>query len=172
MAVSAAAPGTTPEDIRAYNLWVGGIENQDDTYRRYHWVMEMAWHAALAWERSRPEQTEALPVLRVGTLEVCPDDIAAWIGGVPLHLTPSEYRVVRALAERSPQVVHRAALTTAQQGLGFAYTGQKDGRYGVDVHIARLRRKLAAFPGAPVIEAVRSSFRAGEGGYRLVEVTG
>jgi DNA-binding response OmpR family regulator len=80
------------------------------------------------------------------------------LGALPLHLTPTEYRLLRALASRPNEVLSREEL--AQQVWG--YHEASNGR-AVDVHVGRLRAKLAGGPvPAPAIVSVRGF------GYKVV----
>lgn len=82
----------------------------------------------------------------------------ATVDGRELELTGAEFSLLVALASRLGQVVDKAVLT--REGLGREI--ERFDR-AVDVHISRLRRKLAeASPGAPGIDAVRGS------GYQLI----
>jgi len=75
-----------------------------------------------------------------------------------MELTGAEFALLQALASRLGQVVDKAVLT--REGLGREI--ERFDR-AVDVHISRLRRKLAeASPKAPGIDAVRGS------GYQLI----
>lgn len=82
----------------------------------------------------------------------------ASLDGHELELTGAEFSLLLALGTRLGQVVDKAVLT--REGLGREI--ERFDR-AVDVHISRLRRKLAeASPNAPGIDAVRGS------GYQLI----
>ena len=103
--------------------------------------------------RSRPAN---LPRLKVGDLEFDPAARHAEISGRPTTLTSTELGILEALMRRSPGVVTRRAI--AQQ----VWPEEADafGSNTIDVHLARLRAKLA---GARVrIETIRGV------GYRIV----
>jgi DNA-binding response OmpR family regulator len=71
----------------------------------------------------------------------------AWFLGQPLDLRPKEYALLHFLAQNRGQVFSRDALLTHVWGIE-AYIGERT----VDVHIRRLRAKLAAVdPDAQVI---------------------
>jgi DNA-binding response OmpR family regulator len=94
---------------------------------------------------------------RAGALMIDPVMRRAVVNGGPLALTPTEYAIVELLVRRSPAVVSREAIAN------HAWTDALDpiGSNNIDVHVTRLRAKLA---GAGVrVEAVRRV------GYRLVE---
>jgi len=76
-----------------------------------------------------------------------------------VHLTPTEFGLLRALAEHRGQTLTR--LEMIEQGLGYSYEGIER---TVDSHIRNLRRKLAE-AGAPE-DLVETVFGVG---YRLAE---
>jgi len=78
------------------------------------------------------------------------------IDGEPVHLTNREFTLLE-------QLLLAAGKSVSRRSLQAEIWGEKaGGTNALDVHIAALRRKLAAFAGAPGIETLRSS------GYRLV----
>ena len=112
--------------------------------------------------RSAPVRAQAAPPpkdeLRVGGLAIENARRRALLGGEPLQLTPTEYRLLTALAARPDQVLSRDEL--AQLVWGYADASQ--GRT-IDVHVRRLRVKLAQPGGpAPTIVSARGY------GYKLV----
>lgn len=103
----------------------------------------------------RPRVTEA-PRMLLGRLELSPADRHASRDGVALSLTLTEYTILELLMRRSPNIVPREAIAN------HAWEDDSDavGSNTIDVHVARLRRKL---DGAEVrIQAVRNI------GYRLL----
>jgi two-component system alkaline phosphatase synthesis response regulator PhoP len=58
--------------------------------------------------------------------------------GQPVHLTPTEFALLRALAEHPGHTLTRLELI--ERGLGYSYEGLER---TVDSHIKNLRRKLA-----------------------------
>jgi two-component system, OmpR family, response regulator MtrA len=94
----------------------------------------------------------------VGDLVIAPSRATARISNRPLHLTPTEYRLLVALAARPETLLSR-------ETLGQTVWGYQDLGSGhlIDVHIGRLRVKLKnASDGGPTILTVRGR------GYRLV----
>lgn len=82
-------------------------------------------------------------VLRVGALEVRPDEFRAAIDGQALTLTVRELQLLTALARRQGRIVTREELYTAVWQRPF-----RPNERSVDVYVKRLRRKLAeALPG-------------------------
>ena len=80
------------------------------------------------------------------------------IGGRPLQLTPTEYRLLSALVSRPEEVLSREELAQMVWGYQEASIGRS-----IDVHIRRLRAKLeGGTTPSPVIVSVRGF------GYRIV----
>jgi DNA-binding response OmpR family regulator len=79
------------------------------------------------------------------------------LGGEPIEVTPTEYRLVSALASRPDEILSRAELAALVWGYEDVGTGRT-----IDVHIRRLRVKLntASVP-PPAIVAARGF------GYRM-----
>ncbi len=97
-------------------------------------------------------------LIRVRNLEIDRTRRRVTLGGAALQLTPTEYRLLSALATRADAILSRPEL--AQQVWGYQDASQ--GRT-IDVHMRRLRVKLAGGPvPAPAIVAVRGF------GYKLV----
>ena len=97
-------------------------------------------------------------VLRIGALEVDPARGRAGFAGMPLELTPTEYRLLLALAENRGRVV------TRQQLLERLWDSDADfvDEHTLTLNVSRLRAKL----GAEYIHTVRGL------GYRLAEEGG
>jgi DNA-binding response OmpR family regulator len=101
--------------------------------------------------RTRPADREEDRVLRAGTVAI---DIArhrATLGGEPLPLTPTEFRLLRALVESRGRPLSRSVLAER------ALPGESDAlERTVDAHVMKIRRKLRAreASGSPEIETV------------------
>ena len=86
-------------------------------------------------------------VLRVGHVEVRPDEFVAAVDGRALDLTVRELQLLTALARRSDRIVTREELYTAVWQRPF-----RNNERSVDVYVKRLRRKLQeALPGSEYI---------------------
>jgi DNA-binding response OmpR family regulator len=97
-------------------------------------------------------------VIRVGDLEVSPRDYSASLGGRPLHLTTSEFVLLRVLAERAGRVLTREQLLDLTKG-----SAEEAFDRSIDAHISRLRHKLEEDPRHPrILRTVRGA------GYLLV----
>ena len=77
-------------------------------------------------------------VIQVGNLVIDLDVRRVKVGDQPVHLTPTEFGLLQALAERPGHTLTRQEMV--ERGLGFSYQG---GDRTVDSHIKNLRRKLA-----------------------------
>jgi DNA-binding response OmpR family regulator len=82
--------------------------------------------------------------LRVGELEVIPDEGVVRKSGTEVHLTKTEFRLLVELASSPGRVHSREHLL--EKVWGYDYFG--DGRL-VDVHVRRLRTKVEADPAMP-----------------------
>ena len=97
----------------------------------------------------------AIPDLTFGLLTLKRMERRAAIDAEPMHLTNREFALLEQLLLAGGQAVSRRSLQAA-------VWGEKSTEANVlDVHMAALRRKLASFAGAPVVETLRGS------GYRM-----
>ncbi len=97
-------------------------------------------------------------ILRVGEVEVVPDEEVVRRSGREVHLTRTEFRLLVELAAAAGRVVTREELL--QRVWGYDYFG--DTRL-LDVHVRRLRRKIERDPDAPecVLTVRGSGYKAG-----------
>ena len=88
----------------------------------------------------RRAQGEPAPArrLQIGDLTIDLDRHLVQVGGQPLKLTPTEFNLLRAMAEHPGHALTRLELI--ERGLGYRYEGLER---TVDSHIKNLRRKLA-----------------------------
>jgi two-component system alkaline phosphatase synthesis response regulator PhoP len=96
-------------------------------------------------------------VIQAGDLMIDLDAHRVEVRGQPVHLTPSEFGLLQALAEYRGHALTRSEMI--ERGLGYAYEGIER---TVDSHVRNLRRKLAD-AGAPA-DLVETVFGVG---YRL-----
>jgi DNA-binding response OmpR family regulator len=102
---------------------------------------------------SRVRETPSTPTdqIRVDELLISQSRGTVTLGGQAVHLTPTEYRLLVALASRPDEVLSRETLGQLVWGYQDLGTGHL-----IDVHIGRLRLKLRrASRSAPVIVTVR-----------------
>jgi len=99
----------------------------------------------------RRAQGESTPpkVLRVGDLVVDADSYRVELLDQPVYLTPTEFGLLRALAENPGHTLTRLELI--EKGLGYSYEGLER---TVDSHIKNLRKKLEDSGGTDLIETV------------------
>jgi len=105
---------------------------------------------ALRGERPPPAE------LRVGELLIQPARHRVQLGGAPLALTPTEFRLVTVMAAHPDEVLSRNELAQEVWGLDDPSHGRT-----IDVHVRRLRSKLQRATTAPGIVSVRGE------GYKL-----
>ncbi|WP_433792724.1 response regulator transcription factor [Actinoplanes sp. CA-252034] len=99
-------------------------------------VLAARVHALL---RRADKASAPVPGLRLGDLQINPDERRVLRGGVEVHLTPTEFDLLAHLAGRPRTVVPRERLLA--EVWGWADTS---GTRTVDSHIKGLRRKLGA----------------------------
>jgi DNA-binding response OmpR family regulator len=89
--------------------------------------------------------------IRVDDLLISQSRVTVLLAGQSVHLTPTEYRLLVALASRPDEVLSRATLGRLVWGYEDLGTGHL-----IDVHVGRLRHKLLrASSSGPVIVTVR-----------------
>ena len=94
--------------------------------------------------------------VRVGPVELDTKSFDVFFNAERIHLTPSEFKLLHALAVNRGKVLSRDHLIALVQGEGIAVVDR-----AVDTHIFGLRKKLGAFSNS--IETVRGE------GYRVNE---
>jgi two-component system cell cycle response regulator CtrA len=96
-------------------------------------------------------------IIRTGNIALNLDTRTTEVGGIPVHLTPSEYKVLELLSLRKNSVL------TKEMCLNHLYNGLKEPEVKIiDVFICKLRKKLSqAYEGGNQIETVWG------GGYML-----
>jgi two-component system alkaline phosphatase synthesis response regulator PhoP len=99
----------------------------------------------------RRAQGEIAPpkMTRAGELVIDADSYRVEVQDQPVHLTPTEFGLLRALAENPGHTLTRLELI--EKGLGYSYEGLER---TVDSHIKNLRKKLEDSGGADLIETV------------------
>lgn len=92
------------------------------------------------------------PVLRLGDLELDAGRFRATRGDVPIPLTPKEFAILEYFMRHAGQLVTRTMLL--DQCWDASYEGVSN---LVDVHVGRVRRKLEAAGGAPLLHTIRGA---------------
>jgi len=92
----------------------------------------------------RRSRGHAESIIRTGNIALNLDTRTTEVCGVPVHLTPSEYKVLELLSLRKNSVL------TKEMCLNHLYNGLKEPEVKIiDVFICKLRKKLAQASGAP-----------------------
>lgn len=93
-------------------------------------------------------------ILKIGTLTLHTETYDVMAGSEKLSLTPSEFKLLKALMENSGKVLSRDKLIELVQGEGVVVVDR-----AIDTHVFGLRKKMGAF--ADFVETIRGV------GYRM-----
>lgn len=133
-------------DERVRGLRAGG----DDYLTKPFAPDEMSARAEVLLRRRQPQAV--VQRLRVSDLELDLVSHVAYRGGQPLTLLPTEYRLLEFLMRNSGQVLTRTMIFETVWGFHF-----DPGTNVIDVHIARLRRKIDGTGQPALIHTVRGT---------------
>jgi two-component system KDP operon response regulator KdpE len=129
--------GGETEKVRALNL------GADDYVTKPFGLDELVARIRVALRRVASSDRVA-PVFRVGDLVIDFEQRRVTMRGNVVALTPTEYAILKALAERAGQVLTHRALLQAVWGPEY---GTED--YYLHVYIGRIRRKVEPDPARP-----------------------
>jgi DNA-binding response OmpR family regulator len=136
---------------------VTGLEiGADDYITKPFSVRTLVARVRSLLRRTRGE-VKAPSVVRVGSLEVDLEKYSVTFNGIPIKLTPNEFKLLYLLASRPGQTLTREQLLEDLHGTASSMDRS------VDSHIKNLRKKLEAASGEPMVETVYGI------GYRFVE---
>jgi len=133
-------------DERVRGLRAGG----DDYLTKPFAPDEMSARVEVLLRRRQPQSV--VQRLRVADLELDLVSHVAYRGGQPLTLLPTEYRLLEFLMRNSGQVLTRTMIFETVWGFHF-----DPGTNVIDVHIARLRRKIDGVGQLALIHTVRGT---------------
>jgi two-component system, OmpR family, response regulator len=136
---------------------VRGLKAGGDDYltKPYH-PDELAIRLEVMLRRKEGAQAQSEKILRFGTLELDQVRHVARRAGRLIDLSAAEYRLLLFMMERSRRTLSRAMIFEGVWGYRF-----DPGTNVIDVHIARLRKKIDVAGEEPLFHTLRNQ------GYRL-----
>ena len=143
--------GEKGSDERARLLDLGA----DDYLEKPFSKRELSARVRALLRRGTP-QTRAQPAASIGRLTVDTRSHRATVAGAALDLTPTEFRLLAALAAHPGEVVDRRALLRA----GWPEERDPDPEW-LKAHLARLRSKLDTAGGPPLVNVRGVGYRLG-----------
>jgi two-component system KDP operon response regulator KdpE len=138
-----SARGGERDKVTALNM------GADDYMTKPFSIEELLARITATLRRTRPPETpaEIVPsVITIGDVEVDLAGQQVRRGGVPVHLTPTEFALLRELAVNRGKLLTRAHLLRRVWGHGY----ETETEY-VRVYVRRLRAKLESDGGTPLI---------------------
>jgi two-component system phosphate regulon response regulator PhoB len=146
--IMVSARGEESDRVAGLEAWV------DDYVTKPFSPRELKARIKAVLRRRAPESAQE--PLAVGPIRLDPTTHRVTVDGKPLHLGPTEFRLLRFLLAR-PERVHTRAQLLDQVWGDHVYIEERT----VDVHIRRLRVALEPFGVQDLIETVRGA------GYRI-----
>ncbi|HET6318952.1 MAG TPA: response regulator transcription factor [Chloroflexota bacterium] len=146
-----SAIGDEVVKVRALDL------GADDYVSKPFSAPELLARMRSALRRANPENGTVEPVIHAGDVEI---DLAHRLvarAGTEVHLTPTEYDLVRVMAQHVGRVITHRQLLRSAMGRGY-----EDATGTLRVHIASLRKKLEREPSHPRVILTEPGI-----GYRL-----
>jgi len=119
-------------------------EGADDYVTKPFSVTELLARMRVAVRRAARATEPAAVVIRAAEIEIDLSRRLVSRGGEEVHLTPTEYGVLRYLADHAGRVVTHGQLLRSVMGPGY-----EDAVGSLRVYVASLRKKLEADPATP-----------------------
>jgi two-component system, OmpR family, KDP operon response regulator KdpE len=141
------------EDVKVRALDQGA----DDYVTKPFSAPELLARMRSALRRASVDMTPAEPVIRAGEVEIDLSHRLVTRDGREVHLTPTEYDLLRVLARQAGRVITHGHLLRSAMGRGY-----EDATGTLRVHMASLRKKLEADPARPRLIVTEPGI-----GYRL-----
>jgi two-component system KDP operon response regulator KdpE len=138
-----SARGGERDKVTALNM------GADDYMTKPFSIEEMLARITATLRRTRPADTApdtAPPVISIGELEIDLSSQQVTMRGLAVHLTPTEFALLRELATNRGKLLTHAHLLRRVWGRGY----ETETEY-VRVYIRRLRAKLESDGGTPLI---------------------
>jgi two-component system KDP operon response regulator KdpE len=138
-----SARGGERDKVTALNM------GADDYMTKPFGIEELLARILATLRRTRPTEasTETVPsVITIGDVQIDLTRQQVWLAGAEVHLTPTEFALLRELALNRGKLLSRAHLLRRVWGRGY----ETETEY-VRVYIRRLRAKLEPPGGAPLI---------------------
>jgi len=136
---------------------VTGLEIGADDYITKPFSVRTLMARVRALLRRTRGEIKARNIIRVGNLEIDSEKYAVTFNGIPIKLTPNEFKLLHLLASRAGQTL------TREQLLDDLHGAASNIDRSVDSHIKNLRKKLESASGNSMIETVYGI------GYRFIE---
>jgi two-component system, OmpR family, KDP operon response regulator KdpE len=130
------------EDIKVRAL----DEGADDFVTKPFSAPELLARMRRALRRATAASTPALPVITIGEVEIDLTRRRVLRGAEEVHLTPTEYELLRVLVQDAGRVITHGHLLRSVMGKGY-----EDANGTLRVHVASLRKKLENDPSRPRI---------------------
>jgi two-component system, OmpR family, KDP operon response regulator KdpE len=155
----ASVPILAMSRLRAEQATVTALElGADDYLIKPFGLDELLARIRVALRHIARPQSGAEPVVRTGNLELDIERRVVLRDGNPVHLTPTEYQLLKRLVCQPDCLLTDQVLIDSVWGRGW-----RGGEHILHVYVARLRRKLEDDPAAPRYLLTESGL-----GYRFV----